>query len=205
MEAIILVITLIVGLIVFAVSEDGFLGLIAAVFVFTILSVAACVDDDKETTQRFIYPEENAILKQMDRLHNCQRYDLVWEAIDNRKELPPRPFCDILPTVNLSEVRTCVKTKYEPNLEQVYYSMHKKHLEKVCSLPLPIAKPVKLTVDKESKISPAILDMVIDSAKTCNKARHKLLDLKEASEKELLEIVVDCKEFQLEQELQKVN
>lgn len=127
----------------------------------------------------------------------------------NEDEVNIKPFCDILEEVRMADYRVTTQFPKARTLQSVYQEITGKTLDESCGV-VPAAIPVARTVQTdrtgngEPELAPETYGLMIDAAKSCERARISLMSypsgyvFTKKDYNKIMNLVNDCKRFELE-------
>lgn len=119
------------------------------------------------------------------------------------------PFCDILNELKVADYVMSTKVRGAVTVAETYQSINGKSLREACGIKgtdIPIARTVDTgrTPNGEPELAPETYGLMIDAAKTCERARISLMAYPSGyvftknDYNKIMNLVNDCKRFELE-------
>lgn len=123
-----------------------------------------------------------------------------------KEEMRNKPFCDILPAVRILDFKIKKKYNNTSTVQEIFESINGFSLEESCGR-VVVDKPISRTViiDNSVEISPETYGQLIESARTCERARNSLLSfpMGHVFTKEdyntVMGLINGCKRYELEE------
>lgn len=120
-----------------------------------------------------------------------------------------RPFCDMIEEVRVVDYRLTTQFPKSPTLQMTFREITGKSIEENCGLVpavIPVARTVQTerTGDGEPELAPETYGLMIDAAKSCERARISLMSypsgyvFTKKDYNKIMNLVNDCKRFELE-------